>query len=218
MYTHPKKNFLFLLLIVSLQGIGQQSAVLDSAQSLISNRKMLTIRFSMFNHSVSTPFHRILNKRLHPGVMAGIELPYKETGRSKIYQTFNTGIFYNRYNGTGIMVTTDAGYRYLSKFRMVADVSIGLGYLRTYHPTDIYELDQTGSYRKIKDKGRGSALYSLALGAGYMLRKRGCVILTPFIRYQYSLQSPYADRDFADAEVKVFPHAALHVGSIIQIK
>lgn len=192
--------------------------MVDSVKASKPDGKGLTLSLSFFNHSVSTPFQRIINKRLHPGLMAGIELRYRQTHRSKFFQTFNTGFFYNQFNGTGIMVTTDAGYRYNTKFRLSADVSLGLGYLRMYHPAAIYELDQSGTYRRTKDKGQSSALYSFAVGTGYTLRTGRFFTLTPFIRYQYSLQSPYGNPDFIDRDIKVFPHAALHIGSRIQLK
>ncbi|MEJ0029549.1 MAG: hypothetical protein WDO15_03930 [Bacteroidota bacterium] len=70
---------------------------------------------SFFNHSISPPFHKIIRTPIHPGIQVAVEARYKETSRSKFFQTFNLGGFYNKYNGTGFYLNTEVAYRFKTK-------------------------------------------------------------------------------------------------------
>src|ERR1700709_1407226 len=126
--------------------------------------KPYTANISFFNESVSLPFHKVINSSFHPGAQAGIEGRYFENAKSKLFQTLNLGIYYNKYNGTSFYLNTELAYRYTSKFRISAETLLGIGYIRTYHPADIYELSGNGTYQKASDNGFSSAIYSLAIG------------------------------------------------------
>lgn len=172
----------------------------------VKYRKPLAFTLSFFNHSISSPFHNIISTPLHPGVQAGIEGRYFETAKSKLFQTLNLGMYYNKYNGTGYYLNTELGYRYTSKWRIFAEALVGIGYVRVYHPTEIYELTSTGSYEQTNDKGFSSALVSFAIGLGYAIKSSSLVSFAPFMRYESLIQTKY------NSELSVLPQSALHIG------
>lgn len=185
---------------------------IDSTTTPAKEKKPYTVAVSFFNHSIAMPFHKILNTPLHPGVQAGIEGRYFETLKSKLFQSLNLGMFYNKYNGTGFYLNTELAYRYTSKFRISAEALAGLGYLRTFRPTAIYEQTESGNYRRAKDKGFSSAIASFAFGLGYAIKSSSAFSFAPFIRYQSLIQTRYSP------DLDVLPHAAFHVGVRINKK
>ena len=200
-----------LLLISPIFSLAQVGVVNDSIKTMPGSKKgnqhrSLSVTLSFFNHSISVPFHKMISKPLHPGVQAGIEGSYFETHRSKLFQTLNLGAFNNKYNGTGFYINTELAYRFMSAPGIYAETLLGIGYLRTYHPTDIYELNSSGTYEKIKDKGFSSPLLSFAFGLGYVIKSKSLLSFAPFIRYESMFQTRYS------TDLDVLPQTAFHVG------
>jgi hypothetical protein len=206
--------FLFILLFATHSFTGAQ----DTGNKIIpagrteKERKPLSATLSFFNHSISVPFHKMIGAPLHPGVQAGIEARYFETLKSKLFQTFNLGMFYNAYNGTGFYASTELAYRYTGKHRVFTEVLAGLGQLRMYHPADIYQLNSSGTYEKASDKGFSSPIISFAFGLGYSIRSNTEWSFAPFVRYGFFMQTRYSP------DLDVLPHAAFHIGVRINKK
>jgi hypothetical protein len=194
----------------------QDVGIKDTESVPVSKNKKqhqtLSTVLSVFNHSIALPFHKMINTPIHPGVQAGIEGRYFETLKSKLFQTLNLGMFYNKYNGTGFYLNTELAYRYTSKYRIYAETLAGLGYLRTYHPTEIYQLTGMGTYEKARDKGFSSPIISFAFGLGYSIKSSSLFSFAPFIRYEDLIQTRYSP------DLDVLPHATLHIGVRINKK
>ncbi|MEO6675283.1 MAG: hypothetical protein ABIN93_17790, partial [Ginsengibacter sp.] len=88
----------------------------------------------------------------------------------------------------------------------------GAGYLRTYHPSDIYELTSSGNYEKARDKGFSSPIFSFVFGLGYAIKSPSVFSFAPFIRYECIIQTRYS------SDLDVLPQAALHIGIRINKK
>jgi len=200
-----KVKLLYLLIFASHFHLGAQDAgIKDSINAM--HKKPLSMTVSFFNHSISMPFHKIFAEPIHPGIQAGVEGRYFENDRSKLFQTLNLGMFYNNYNGTGFYLNTEFAYRYTSKPRIFAEALLGVGYLRTYHPTDIYQLNSSGTYQKASDKGFSSPIVSFAFGLGYAFKSSSLFAFAPFVRYESIVQTHY------NSDLEVLPQAAFHVG------
>jgi len=209
--------FTFLTLVIHIAIQAQEINRNDSSETTAfypkeKIPKSLCLTFSVFNHSISTPFHKIVTTPFHPGVQVGIEGRYVETQHSKLFQTLNLGWFYNKYNGTGFYVNTELSYRYTTRYKIFAEIHVGLGYLRTYHPVDIYELNSSGTYTKARDSGYSSPLVSFAFGLGYAIKSSSDFSFAPFVLYESLIQTRYS------SDVEVFPQSALHVGVRINKK
>jgi hypothetical protein len=162
-----------------------------------------------FNHSLSLPFNKILREPVHPGLTVGTELFYTNGKHSQLLQTVQLGGFYNRYFGTSAFLSSDFAYRYITRRGLYGQAMIGLGYMHAFHPRDTYAQNDNGSYEKINDWGKPSAMASFSLGVGYDTGKR----LSPFLRYQWLVQAPYAGED-----LPFVPQALLHAGVKIKLK
>ncbi|HEV8515213.1 MAG TPA: hypothetical protein VGQ59_18150 [Cyclobacteriaceae bacterium] len=190
--------------------MAQDSKINDSIKSLHAHKKEikkpLSMTISFFNHSISMPFHKIFAQPIHPGIQVGVEGRYFENNRSKLFQTLNAGMFYNNYNGKGFYLNSEFAYRYTSKSGIFAETLLGIGYLRTYHPTDIYELNNSGTYQKVNDKGFSSPIVSFAFGLGYAFKSSSLFSFAPFIRYESIIQTHY------NSDLEVLPQSAFHIG------
>jgi len=204
------KLLCFLFFVSNFSLLAQDSKINDSIKSLHADKKEikkpLSMTISFFNHSISMPFHKIFAQPIHPGIQVGIEGRYIETDRSKLFQTLNAGMFYNNYNGKGFYLNSEFAYRYTSKPGIFAETLLGIGYLRTYHPTDIYELNNSGTYQKVNDKGFSSPIVSFAFGLGYAFKSSSLFSFAPFIRYESIIQTHY------NSDLEVLPQSAFHIG------
>lgn len=197
--------FVAIQLTARAQPVANRSLTPDSAA-----RKPLAVVASLFNHAVSMPFHKMVRTPVHPGFQAGVEGRYFENQSSKVFQTLNAGWFHNRYNGTGVYFNTEVAYRFTSKKGLFAEALAGLGYLRMFHPTEIYQL-KNGAYEVVKDKGFSSGLVSGALGVGYAFPSSSALAVAPFVRYQLLVQTRYSP------DLTALPQTALHLGVRINI-
>jgi hypothetical protein len=141
--------------------------------------------------------------------MVGTELFYTRGQHSQLFQTVQLGGFYNRYFGTSVFLSSDLAYRYTTGLGFYGEVMLGVGYMHAFHPRDTYALNDNGTYERVTDWGKPSAMASFSLGVGYDSGKR----LSPFLRYQWLLQAPYAGED-----LPYVPQALLHAGVKIRLK
>ena len=115
------------------------------------------------------------------------------------------GVFYNRYNATGMYSTTELAYRFTAN-QIFAEALIGAGYMRVFHPTQIYTLGDDGTYQKAVDKGLLSGLVSGAIGMGYTFKSNTTISFSPFVRYELLVQTKYSP------DLTALPHTAFHAG------
>ena len=201
-------KYLFVTLLISpFLAFSQGNRDLDSTnisnQGNIANR---VLNVSIFNHAISLPFYKMIRLPIHPGLQIGKEFHIKESAKAKLFQTLNVGFIYNAYNGTGLYLSSQFSLRHKIKYGVFAEGGIGGGYLRVFHPTNIYKLSANGDYIKANDKGFSSLLISFGISLGYELKSKKNRVLSPFLRYENFIQTRY------NSEVPVLPHATFHLG------
>ncbi|MEO6328351.1 MAG: hypothetical protein ABIO55_05440, partial [Ginsengibacter sp.] len=130
-WLEKKMKFIYFFLFLSAVPhiTPAQKPVFKDSTALIEKKKKqhqpFTATISFFNHSIAVPFHKIINSPFHPGFQAGLEGRYLETNKSKLFQTLNLGMFYNKYNGTGFYINTEFAYRYTSKCSVFLETLAG---------------------------------------------------------------------------------------------
>jgi hypothetical protein len=77
-------------------------------------------------------------------------------------------------------------------FGLYGEAAPGLGYLRYFHPADIWRLNAGGEYEKAKDSGRGALMISMTLGLGFDFNRKLGWPVAVFVRYQPYLIVPDA--------------------------
>lgn len=184
----------------------------DFAQTKSNKLKnQFPLEVSFFNHSITMPFSGIILSPLHPGFSLGTEYCYKQGRLGRLFQNLHAGYYYNEYNARAIFLKTGAGYRYTAGFGLFGDLSLGLGYLHSFHPTEIFAQNAQGEYEKVKDHGKGSIIFLVAIGIGYDFSQKVGWPVSVFFRFQPYIQTPYS------VESSVLPQSMLHFGIRVQL-
>lgn len=195
-----KKHIAFVLLTLFLLSF----SFAQEKQHISEGKFPLIVSF--IKHSTNYFFKGAITDPLHPGFLMGTEFTYAKGKLGKIYQTLNSGYFYDKYVAKGLMFFSEFGYRYTMKFGLFVDALIGGGYLRYWHPQEIFALNSAGSYERVKDKGRGAAMISTAMGFGYSFSEKLGWPIDFFLRYQLFIQTSYSK------ESSLRPHQLVHIG------
>ncbi|MEO1654072.1 MAG: hypothetical protein AAFU64_11030, partial [Bacteroidota bacterium] len=148
-----------------------------------------------------------LNSPLHPGGEIGLNL--REVQKEKSIRRVNVylGGYYNQEIEIGFYLRGEYQYLYKLTPWLGLDGSIGMGYLHTFFPSDLYEQNEDGSFRKINQGGRPHLLINLGIGLNYLNKSR----FQPFIRQDLGLETPFANT------VPIVPKSFVKIGTFIQI-
>ena len=195
-----KKTFVLTLALFLVIGSA-------AGQEVASPKKwQFPLELTFFNHAVSIPFEGIILSPLHPGFSVGTEYAYTEGRRGRLFQSLAGGYYYNKYIARALFLQTSAGYRYTLGFGLFGDITLGIGYLHSFHPRPIYGLNAQGEYEKAKDTGKGAFIALGALGIGYDFRQKVGWPVSVFLRYQPYIQTHYS------LDSSIGPQAMVHFG------
>ncbi len=164
------------------------------------------LELTFFNHAASTPFEGIILSPLHPGFSLGTEFAYSKGRRSRVFQSLAGGYYYNEFIARALFLQTSAGYRLTLGFGLFGDITLGIGYLHSFHPHPIYGLNAQGEYDRVQDKGRGAFIALGALAIGYDFSQRAGWPVSVFLRYQPYIQTHYS------LDSSIGPQAMIHLG------
>lgn len=174
-------------------------------------KKQFPLEVSFINHAVTMPFDGIVLNPLHPGFSLGTEFVYSEGRVGRIFQSLHLGYYHNKYNARAFFLETEAGYRFTTGFGLFADLSLGLGYLHSFHPREIFEMNSRGEYEHVRDGGKGALIVMTSLGAGYDLSRKFGWPVSLFFRFQPYIQTP------CNLETSILPQSWVHFGIRIQL-
>ena len=166
---------------------------------------------SFVAHAVTMPFDGLRISPLHPGFTLGTEYIYSEGRLGRLFQSLRIGYFNHEFSAKALFLQTGLGYRYTIGFGLFADLDLGLGYIHSFHPSEIFAQNDMGEYEKVKDKGKPGLMISLALGLGYDFSNKLGWPICLFFRFQPFIQTPYSE------ETSVFPQSFVHFGLRVQL-
>ena len=193
-----------LVLIFSASG-GAQDRPAPAA------KKQFPLEVSFINHSVTMPFHGFILDPIHPGFNLGTEYVYSQGHRVRFYQSLQAGYYFNKYNAKALYVMTGPGLRYTFRFGLFVDAGLGIGYLHSFHVTEIFAQDASGEYVRVKDNGKPAFVVFTGLGLGWDFSARIGWPICLFVRYQPYIQTPY------NLQSSIFPQALVHFGVRVQL-
>jgi hypothetical protein len=80
------------------------------------------------------------------------------------------GLYYHRYNNTGIFLMLQSGARYRLYRGLFIDNYVGVGYIHTFlNGGKAYIVDAAGTIKKYHDYGTGHFMPSISPGLSYQL-------------------------------------------------
>ncbi|MFC2166641.1 hypothetical protein ACFLQZ_01595 [Acidobacteriota bacterium] len=198
-------------LVIIIVGLLWTGLCWSQDQSEMLSKKQFPLEVSFVAHAVSMPFDGIIMSPLHPGFTLGTEYAYSEGKIGRLFLSLHGGYFNHEFSAKAFFVQTGVGYRYTFGFGFFADTDLDLGYLHSYHPTEIFAQNAQGEYEQVKDRGKAGFMISLALGLGYDFSKKLGWPVSLFFRFQPFIQTPYSQ------ETSVFPQSFVHIGLRVQL-
>ena len=143
----------------------------------------------------------------HPGAEFTASLKINEKERSTRYLGLKAGFFYHRKLETALYLGGEYQYSLMIlNNKLGIDVPMGLGYLHSFYPSELYEQNNEGDFEKVSQFGRPHLYLNLGIGLTYKMNER----VQPFIRQSLLLETPFANG------IPVIPHSLIQLG--VQIK
>jgi len=188
-----RKTFgtLFLLCLITVQGFAQ---------------KVDQLAVGAMTEAIGLPFTNYLP--IHPGVEFKVAFKIKETQKNKQYFNANLGGYFHRKVETAFYLGGEYQYtQKLFKQKLGLDFPMGLGYLHTFYPAELYEQTESGDFESVNQLGRPHLYVNLGVGLTYL----GSPKVQPFIRQELFVETPFANY------FPLIPHSLLKVGVHLKI-
>lgn len=132
----------------------------------------------------------------------------KKEKHSWIYQA-HAGYFYHRFVQHAIPLGATVGYQRILSPEFSGSLSLGGGYLHSIPATARFELNDEGSYERIRSAGRAQAMIQLAAEIQYTLNPDWKISLN----YSPIIQTP-----FVKSYVPLLPYNSMQIGVYRNIK
>lgn len=186
-----KKN-VFLAFFISLSTLGYSQVFQQYAVSL--NTEAVGLPFTNYSP-------------IHLGIEITGTIRKVEKSKSIRYTNVKVGFFHHMRLENALYVGGEYQYsQKLFKERLSIDLPMGLGYLHSFYPGEIYEQNEVGDFEKINQIGRSHLYLNLGIGMTYLSESK----FQPFVRQELLLETPFANG------IPVIHHSLLKIG--VQIK
>lgn len=182
--------FLTLLLAVTASGYAQ---------------RLEQFSVAVYSEAIGLPFTNY--SPIHPGMAVSATLKETEKAKSIRYLDVTAGFFYHERLETALYL--GGTYQYSHKLfnrTMSVDLPVGLGYLHSFYPGELYEQNEVGDFETVNQWGRSHLYVNLGVGLTYLSKGN----IQPFIRQELLLETPFANG------IPVIPHSLLKIG--VQVK
>lgn len=158
------------------------------------------------SEAVGFPFTNYLP--YHPGIEIKGCLKKVDKSKSYRYLNANLGFFYHKRVETAFYLGGE--YQYTHKLfneNVGLDIPIGLGYMHTFYPGEVYVQTDEGDFEKKTQFGRPHFYLNLGIGVSYIGDSR----IQPFIRQELFVETFFANG------LPVIPHSLLKIGVHIKL-
>lgn len=161
---------------------------------------------SIYSEAIGLPFTNY--SPIHPGIEIAGTLHKNEKANSIRYLNAKVGFFHHQRLENAWYIGGEYQYsRKLFKEKLSVDLPVGLGYLHSFYPGDLYEQNQDGDFEAISQLGRAHLYLNLGIGLTYLSESK----IQPFIRQELLLEAPFANG------IPAIPHSLLKIGVQINL-
>lgn len=164
------------------------------------------LSLTAMNESIAFPFTSY--SEFHPGFELGVSILSSEKDHSIRQLNTYAGWFLHQHIESGFYFRAEYSYKLKLGKGLRAGIYGGAGYLHTFYPGTLYEIDEeTGEFFSSKQLGRSRALIS----AGLQLSYRSEAGFEPFVKQEFAVETPFANG------IPLMPHSFLKLGININI-
>lgn len=164
-------------------------------------------QFSVSFNSEAIGFPFTNYSPIHPGIEITGTIRKNERAKSIRYINVKAGFFHHRRLENAFYLGGEYQYsQTLFKNKVSVDLPVGLGYLHTFYPGELYEQNENGEFEAINQWGRSHLYANLGIGLTYLSDNK----IQPFVRQELFLETPFANG------IPIIPHSLLKIG--VQVK
>lgn len=169
-------------------------------------QKIERLSIAATSEAIGLPFTNYLP--IHPGFEIKVTLKNKETDKSKHQYNHNLGAFFHSKVENALYFGGEYQYtRKLFNQKLGLDFPVGLGYLHSFYPSELYIQNDDGSFEKKAQLGRSHLYINLGVGLTYINEGK----IEPFIRQELLVETPFGNG------IPVIPHSLLKIGVNIKM-
>jgi len=160
--------------------------------------------------AIGLPFKNFKESFANPGIRIGTEVSLTGRQAQNWAQGFNFGWNYNKNAGNNIQVFTQTIYRPTIVSNFNTDVRIGIGMMRSLHPTDSFK-QINGEWVNQGTAGKTMLMVPAGISVGYNGYSSSGTYVSPFINYEIMAAANY------NRIVPVLPVSSFQVGTRIYL-
>jgi hypothetical protein len=146
--------------------------------------RQFPLEAAFIDQAVGSPFEGTILEILHPGFSLGTEYVWTGGAHGAWVQGLQVGYYFNGYDSKAFFLQSSFGYRPTLGFGLFGEAAPVLGYLRYYHPGEIWRLNAQGEYEKAKDSGKSALMIAFELGLGFDFSRKCGWPVAVFVRYE----------------------------------
>jgi len=161
---------------------------------------------AVMGEAVAFPFSRFGN--LHPGIQIGAS--FRQIEKQKSVRNYNAfiGFYHHQDLENAFYLRAEYAHTFVVLKKIGIITPIGLGYLHTFYPGQVYSQNEDGTFSQVTQLGRPHAIATTGLGLSY----RGFTKFEPYLQHDIMIQFPFS-------KVQPFlPHSFLKLGVKLKIQ
>ncbi len=180
-------------------------AILFSMALWANAQDLGKVSIALQSEAIGFPFSNYAP--IHPGAEVGLTIRERHRARSSTAVNVYFGGYYHERIATGLYLRAEfqPTLKLGNHFGLL--LPMGVGYLHTFYPAELYQVNDEGSFEVARQGGRPHALLQLGVGISYLGHER----FEPFIKQELAIETPFANT------FPFIPHSFIKAGLAINL-
>ncbi|WP_422105230.1 hypothetical protein [Winogradskyella sp.] len=155
---------------------------------------------SLINTSKNYPFSSF--STLHPGIQIGASIRERIKAKSERNYNVYLGFYHQEDLENGLFLRAEYAHTFIILKQIGLTLPIGLGYLHTFFPGELFSQNSDGSFSKVNQTGRMHVLATSGVGLSY----RGFKTVELYVQHDFAVQYPFSEA------IPLLPNAFFRIG------
>lgn len=171
----------------------------------LSAQLVKNVSITFASESISLPFTRL--GPFNPGGEIGVTV--REVDRNRSIRRVNVylGAFRHERVASAIYLRGEYQFTWKVTDRIGLDFPLGIGYLHSFYPAPVYEVNEEGKFKEVDQWGKPRALVNAGIGLSFQTNGR----IHPFIKHEFFIEGP------VNPGLILLAHSFFKIGILINI-
>lgn len=167
---------------------------------VLSAQVIDNLDIALQSESISYPFSRV--SPVHPSIQIGTSFRKRIKEKSERNYNLYLGFYHHKDVENGIYLRGEYAHTFIIAKKVGITLPIGLGYLHTFYPGELFSQNDDGSFSKVNQLGRTHIMATTGIGLSY----RGFEKIEPYIQHDFMAQYPFGKT------IPLLPHSFVRLG------